>query len=119
MVEVREVWKRQLPGAVEALAISLDGDMVLVGGSNGTVSLMARDGSTLWSQPTASEIAALDLSSMGEQLAVGLKNGAVLFLDKAGHIAWRYEAKEPVSSLSLNPAQYRGGHTFADINATP
>jgi WD40 repeat protein len=87
---------------VEALAISLDGEMVLVGGSNGTVSLMARDGSVLWSQPTASEITALDLSSMGEQLAVGLRNGAVLFLDKAGHIAWRYEAKDPISSLSIS-----------------
>jgi WD40 repeat protein len=102
MAEVKELWSKKVAGAVDALAISPDGGLVLAGASDGILHLFDREGKALWSQPTDSQIAALDMSSTGDQIAVGLKSGAVLFIDRGGHIIWRHDAGEPVLSAAIS-----------------
>ena len=102
MAEVRKVWEKRVPGAVEGLAVSIDGGLVLARTSDGKLQLFSREGGVLWSIPMESPVAAMDISSQGDQMVAGLGSGAIMFIDRAGQVVWRHDAGEPVLDLSIS-----------------
>jgi len=102
MAEVRKLWEKQLSAAVEGLAVSVDGALVLARTSEGKLHLFGRDGGALWTIPAGSPVTAMDISSPGDQIVAGLRSGAIMFIDRAGQVAWRHDAGEPVLEVSIS-----------------
>ena len=102
MADVRKVWEKRVSGAVEGLAVSVDGGLVLARTSEGKLHLFSRGGDSLWSLPGESPVVAMDISSPGDHIAAGLKSGSIMLLDRAGQVSWKHDTGEPVTDLSIS-----------------
>jgi WD40 repeat protein len=102
MAEVRKVWEKRASAAVEGLAVSIDGALVLARTSDARLQLFAKDGREVWSIPAGAPIAAMDITPPGDHMAAGLASGTVMQIDGAGQVAWRHDAGEPVLDVCLS-----------------
>jgi len=102
MAEVKKVWEKRASAAVEGLAVSADGGLVLARTSDGKLQLLGRDGRELWTIAAGAPVTAMDISSPGDQMVAGLSSGAVMFIDRAGQVAWKHDAGEPVMDVSIS-----------------
>lgn len=96
-------------GGTYTVAMSANGESVVVGDLKGYAYWVNQQGSFLWKDQIADKIQALILSNDGQQLWVGTgdKDKHVRVYDSLGRLLWRYYVGGEVKSLALSAKNNR------------
>jgi len=97
-----KVWEYQARNEIRDVAITKNGDLVVVGVSDGALVLLDWDGKVLWTKDTGAPILRVKLSYDGEFTAVTTADSKVHLYDRAGNPLWKMGLKQPIPGLSMN-----------------
>lgn len=102
MPDAVKVWEYQARNEIRDVAITKNGDLVVVGVSDGALVLLDWDGKVLWTKDTGAPILRVKLSYDGEFTAVTTADSKVHLYDRAGNPLWKMGLKQPIPGLSMN-----------------
>jgi len=97
-----KVWEYQARSEIRDVAITKNGDLVVVGASDGTLAMLDWGGNVLWTKETGAPILRVKVSYDGEFTAVTTADSKVHLYDKGGNPLWKMGLKQPISGLSMN-----------------
>ena len=97
-VTLEESWSRGVWGSVEALAWNSRGDRLAVGTGTGSLFLLSRTGTGLWTKGLGSTVTSLVWA--GSKVVVSTSSGLVRAYSQDGAVAWSVDLGDSVSELA-------------------
>lgn len=88
MIEVKETWKFQTDEIVRDVAISKDGEYVVIGSADRNVYFVNRNGELIWKYEAKHSVESVFLNETN--VAIGSKDRNIYFFDLNGKLLWRY-----------------------------
>ena len=101
-MEMKEVWKRETGYTIRNVAISANGEYIVVGSFDFKVYLFDRKGTLLWSYLTGDTVRDVAISSDGNLMAAGSYDHHVYFFNKDGDLLWRFKTGDPIRDISIS-----------------
>jgi hypothetical protein len=97
-----KVWEYQARSEISDVSVTKNGDLVVVGSSDGTLVMLDWGGNVLWTRETGAPILRVKVSYDGEFTAVTTSDSKVHLYDKGGNPLWKMGLKQPICGLSMN-----------------
>ena len=103
-----DFWSVRASGTVSSLAITSDGNRLIVGTENGNIDCFDKNGTLQWSYPANPQNSALAsvkgvaLSSKGTVIAAGTYDGRILTLDGRGSLTGSYDTKDHIQYIAMS-----------------
>lgn len=96
-------WMGALPPAARTLAVSREGEYIVVGGVDKAITVLGTThGNVVWTAPTGGVVCSVGISGRGQIVAAASKDGYVLAYDAKGHPLWRYKLLNPPDRLVVS-----------------
>ena len=86
-------WEYKTGGIAGSVAITPDGEYVVVGSNypDNSVYFFDRSGNLLWKYKTGDDVYSVAISSYGYYVVAWSYDGYVYFFDKNGNLLWKYK----------------------------
>ena len=97
------IWTHEANSPVTTVAITPDGEYIVVGSNNKNVYLLSKNQKTIWSLETLGEINSVDISFDGNYICAGTKNGWIYIISKSGEILSKSKRNDGVINIKINP----------------
>lgn len=121
----RLAWNRELPAAVNRVALAGDGRALTVGLQDGRVLALDNMRSPLWECLQEEAVTALAMPASGNTAAAGTADGTLFYVDHDGGFRWRTPAGYPVVAVATDAegqwvgAALSDGHTHLLVCVGP
>ncbi len=96
------IWRYDTGTNWLTLAMSADGEYIVVGCWNGDVLLLARNGTKLWSYTTGDQVQTVDISDDGALITAGGYEDIVYLFAHNGTKLWEYYAGNNIADVSIS-----------------
>ncbi|MCY3708525.1 MAG: PQQ-binding-like beta-propeller repeat protein [Caldilineaceae bacterium] len=96
-----QLWEKDAASRVQAVALSEDGNRVVVGRRDNSLRLFDGSGEMLWPFEAGNSILGLDISPDGQWLAVASEDRFVYLLDGEGNELWKFKAARPMNNAAV------------------
>lgn len=101
-MEIKEAWKRETGYTIRNVAISANGEYIIVGSFDFKIYLFDRKGTLLWSYLTGDTVRDVAISHDGNLMAAGSYDHHVYFFNREGDLLWKFRTGDPVRDISLS-----------------
>ena len=102
LYKIDETWKFKTEDWVHAVALSKDGQEIVIGSSDLNIYLFKKNGELKWKKDVESSVMCCEFSNDNNYMVFGLHSGSILFMDKKGQVIWKNYAKKEITSISIS-----------------
>jgi WD40 repeat protein len=94
-------WVTPIDGYPQSIAISPNGNYILVGTDNSTASLISSEGKILWVKQAFEPVTSVALSFDGSYIAYGGRDNIVNFLKSDGSFLWKKDLFSQIDAIAV------------------